>query len=144
MNGVQNQNWVGGLTSESHALSNVLNCVICMICGLKMEKLKSKGLLWKTVAIMQILKYWDREGQGNPLQYSCLENSMDRGAWWTAVHGVAQSRTRQKQLSMHACVHWRRKWQPTPVFLPGESQGWRSLVGCHLWGCTESDTAEAT
>ena len=36
-------------------------------------------------------------------------------------------------------MHWRRKWQPTPVFLPGESQGWRSLVGCHLWGCTELD-----
>ena len=39
---------------------------------------------------------------------------------------------------------WRRKWQPTPEFLPGESQGWRSLVGCHLWGPTESDTTEAT
>ena len=41
-------------------------------------------------------------------------------------------------------MHWRRKWQPTPVFLPGESQGRRSLVGCHLWGRTESDTTEAT
>ena len=39
---------------------------------------------------------------------------------------------------------WRRKWQPTPVFLPGESQGWGSLVGCRLWGRTESDTTEAT
>ena len=38
----------------------------------------------------------------------------------------------------------RRKWQPTPVFLPGESQGRGSLVGCHLWGRTESDTTEAT
>jgi len=38
----------------------------------------------------------------------------------------------------------RRKWQPTPVFLPGESQGRGSLVGCHLWGHTESDTTEAT
>ena len=36
-------------------------------------------------------------------------------------------------------MHGRRKWQPTPVFLPGESQGWGSLVGCHLWGRTESD-----
>ena len=36
------------------------------------------------------------------------------------------------------------KWQPTPVFLPGESQGWGSLVGCHLWGRTESDMTEAT
>ena len=41
-------------------------------------------------------------------------------------------------------MHWRRKWQPTPVFLPGESQGRGSLVGCRLWGHTESDTTEAT
>ena len=41
-------------------------------------------------------------------------------------------------------MHWRRKWQPTPVFLPGESQGGGSLVGCRLWGRTESDTTEAT
>ena len=39
---------------------------------------------------------------------------------------------------------WRRKWQPTPVFLPGESQGRGTLVGCHLWGRTEFDTTEAT
>ena len=39
---------------------------------------------------------------------------------------------------------WRRKWQPTPAFLPGESQGWGSLVGCRLWGRTESDTTKAT
>ena len=39
---------------------------------------------------------------------------------------------------------WGRKWQPTPVFLPGESQGQRSLVGCRLWGCTESDPTEMT
>ena len=44
---------------------------------------------------------------------------------------------------MHACMHWRRKWQPTPVFSPGESQGRRSLVGCRLWGRTESDTTDA-
>ena len=39
--------------------------------------------------------------------------------------------------------YWRRKWQPTPVLLPGESQGWGSLVGFHLWDRTESDTTEA-
>ena len=81
------------------------------------------------------------EGNGTPLQYSCLENPMDGGAWWAAVHGVARSRT---QLSVFTFMHWRRQWQPTPVFLPGESQGQRSLVGCCLWGCTESDTTEAT
>ena len=47
-------------------------------------------------------------------------------------------------LSLFTFMHWRRKWQPTPVFLPGESQGRGSLVGCRLWGCTESDTTEAT
>ena len=47
-------------------------------------------------------------------------------------------------LSLFAFMHWRRKWQPTSVFLPGESQGRRSLVGCRLWGCTESDMTEAT
>ena len=45
------------------------------------------------------------------------------------------------------CIHvlaWRRQWQPTPVCLPGTSHGWRSLVGCSPWGCTEVDTTEAT
>ena len=47
-------------------------------------------------------------------------------------------------LSFFTFMQWRRKWQPTPVFLPGESQGQRSLVGCHLWGRTESDMTAAT
>ena len=76
-----------------------------------------------------------------PLQYSCLENPMDGGAWWAAVHGVAKSWTRLKDFTF---MHWRRKWQPTPVFLPGESQGQGSLVGCRLWGRTELDTTEVT
>ena len=41
-------------------------------------------------------------------------------------------------------MHWRRKWQPTPVFFPGETQGRQSMVGCRLWGRTESDATEAT
>ena len=47
-------------------------------------------------------------------------------------------------LSLFTFMHWRRKWQPTPVFLPGESQGQRSLVSYRLWGSTESDMTEAT
>ena len=47
-------------------------------------------------------------------------------------------------LSLLTFLYWRRKWQPTPVFLPGESQGRRSLVGCHLCSRTESDTTDAT
>ena len=66
---------------------------------------------------------------------------MDGGAWKAAVHGVDEGRTR---LSDFTFTHWRRQWHPTPVFLPGESQGQRSLVGCHLWGRTELDTTEVT
>ena len=57
---------------------------------------------------------------------------------WRVGHDWATS------LSLFTFTHWRRKWQPTPVCLPGESQGQGSLVGCRLWGCTESDTTEAT
>ena len=50
----------------------------------------------------------------------------------------------ETSLSFFTFTHWRRKWQPTPVVLPGESQGRRSLVGCRLWGHIESDTTEVT
>ena len=93
------------------------------------------------------------EGNGNPLQCSCLESPRDGGAWWAAVYGVVLSRTRLKRLSSSsnskpsqvcsgkesACqcrrhwtygfdpwvgkIPWRRKWQPTPVFLPGKCYG---------------------
>ena len=84
------------------------------------------------------------EGNGTLLQYSCLENPMDGGAWWAAVHGVAKSRTRLSDFTFTFRFALRRKWQPTPVFLPGESRGRGSLVGCHLWGRTESDTTDVT
>ena len=153
----------------------------------------------------------------NPLQYSCLENPRDRGTWWAAIYGVAQSRARLKRLSSSSssiplytpvfefpshlgyyrapsrvpcamqqvlllsylfytqqhisraswvvlvvknclqCRHkrcgfntwagkvpWRRAWQPTPVFLPGESHGQRSLMGYSPQSCKESDITETT
>ena len=77
------------------------------------------------------------EGNGNPLRYSCLENP------WTEEPGRLQSMGSWRvghdwstSLSLFTFMHWRRKWQPTPVFLPGESQGQGSLVGCCLWGRT--------
>ena len=70
---------------------------------------------------------------------------------WTEEPGRLQSMGSQRvrhdwatSLSLFTFMHWRRKWQPTPGFLPGESQGRRSLVGCRLWGRTESDTTEVT
>ena len=75
-------------------------------------------------------------------------------AWkipWTEEPGGLQSMGSLRvghdwatSLSLFTFMHWRRKWQPTPVFLLGESQGQGSLVGCRLWGRTESDTTEAT
>ena len=91
----------------------------------------------------------------------------DRGAWQARVHGVTELDTTQVtqsglpggsevKASAYVCLQcrrpvfdswfgkipWRRKWQPTPVFLPGESHGQRSLVGCSTWGCKESDMTE--
>ena len=84
------------------------------------------------------------EGNGTPLQYPCLENPMDGGAWKAAVHGVAEGRTLsnftftfhfhalEKGMAAHSSVlDWR---------IPGTG----SLVGCRLWGRTESDTTEVT
>ena len=64
---------------------------------------------------------------------------------WGRWESDTQSRTHWATLfSLFTFTYWRRKSQPTPVFLPGESQGWESLVGFHLWDCTESDMTEAT
>ena len=75
-------------------------------------------------------------------------------AWkipWTEEPGRLQSMGSLRvghdwatSLSLFTFMHWRMKWQPTPVFLPGESQGRGSLVGCRLWGRTGSDTTAAT
>ena len=70
---------------------------------------------------------------------------MNGGAWWAAVRGVTKSRTRLSDFTFTFHFHaLEKERQPTPVSLPGESQGRGSLVGCRLWGRTESDTTEAT
>ena len=73
---------------------------------------------------------------GNPLQYSCLENPMDKGAWWVAVHGVARSLTRLSDFTF-IFMHWRRKWQPTCVLawrIPGTGEpGGLPSMGSQSW-----------
>ena len=70
---------------------------------------------------------------------------MGGGAWWAAVRGVAKSQARLSDFTFTFHFHGLEKeMATTPVFLPGESQGWGSVVGCHLWGRTESDMTEVT
>ena len=96
---------------------------------------------------LQQTRVWDGEGNGNPLQYSCLENPMGRGAWWAAVHGVAKSRTRlsyftftfhfhalEKEMATHCSVlAWRIPRTGEPGVLPS--------MGSHRVGHDWSDLA---
>ena len=159
---------------------------------LRLQSMGSLGVEhdWATSLSLFTFMHWRRKWQPTPVFLP--GESQGRGAWWAAVYGVEQSRTRLKRLSssihsqpekamathsstlalkipwteepgrlqsmgslgvgqdwatslsLFTFMHWRRKWQPTPAFLPGESQGQRSLVGCRLWGRTESDTTEVT
>ena len=117
------------------------------------------------------------ERNGNPLQCSCLETPRDGGAWWAAVYGISQSRTRLSDFTFSSSIYkrgfpggahgkepicqcrrckrcgfdpwvgkipWRRPWQPTPVLLPGEFHGQRSLAGYCPWGRKELDRTAAT
>ena len=110
---------------------------------LKEGRLRINGTLLVRICFMLIL---------------CSEKAMaphsSTIAWkipWTEEPGKLQSMGSLRvghnwatSLSSFTFMHWRRKWQPTPVFLPGESQGQGSLVGFHLWGRTESDMTKAT
>ena len=105
-----------------------------------------------------ILALWPEMGYLYFPSFSSLEKAMASQsstlAWkipWIEESGRLQSMGSRRvghdwatSLSLFTFMNWRRKWQPTPVFLPGESQGRGSLVGCRLWGRTESDTTEAT
>ena len=86
-----------------------------------------------------------REGDGTPLQHSRLENPMDGGAWWAAVHGVAEGQTRLSDFTFTFHFHALEKEMAThSSVLAWRIPGTGSLVGCHLWGRTELDTTEVT
>ena len=115
----------------------------CFWINFSWKKLAKKKKIYIYIYIYIYVSFG--EGNGTPLQHSCLKNPMDGGAWWAAVRGVTTSQTQLSSFTFtFHFMHWRRKWQPTPVFLPGESQGRESLVGCHLSGHIESDRTETT
>ena len=78
-----------------------------------------------------------RKGNGNPFQYSCLENPMDRGAWRAIVHGVAKSWTQLSdyESESHAVVSdslWPFELQPTRLLCPWNCSGKNTGMGCHF------------
>ena len=86
-----------------------------------------------------------REGNGTPIQYSCLENPMDGGAWYAAVHGVMKSQTLLSDFTFTFHFHSLEKEMAThSSVLAWRIPGTGSLVGCRLWGRTESDMTEVT
>ena len=99
------------------------------------ESAANAGDVKDTGSILEWGKY-PGGGHGNPLQYSFLENPIDRGAWHATVHSVPKSLTqltfrkfRRHGFDPWVRKIWRRRWQPTPVFLTWKSHGQRSLVG---------------
>ena len=95
----------------------------------------SQALHWVPRLPQQVRENWTLlieltgEGNGTPLQYSCLENPMGGRAWWAAVHGVAKSQARLSDFTFTFHFHALEKEMATH---------------CRLWDCTESDTTEAT
>ena len=85
------------------------------------------------------------EGNGTPLQYSCLENPMDGGAWKATVHGIAEDQTRLSDFTFTFQFHALDKEMAThSSVLAWRIPGTGSLLGCRLRGRTESDTTEVT
>ena len=87
-------------------------CIISVVASLVAQLVKNLPVVQETQ--VQFLGWEDSpgEGNGNPLQYSCLENPMDRGTWWATVHGVAKSRTRLSDFTF--TFHFHSYFKPLP------------------------------
>ena len=152
---VQWRNWQAGFlprplslacrwlpSTSSHGLSSCLCASLVSFCvsrfsllrrtpSLDWMKVYPKSLIWTSMAAHSSTLAWKIPWTEEPGRLQSM-GSLRVGHDWVTW------------LSLFTLMHWKRKWQPTPVFLPGESQGRGSLVGCRLWGRTESDTAEVT
>ena len=115
-------------------------------------KTVKSGML-QSMGLQRVLPAWASKQQLLNIYriYEFLENLWAWKIPWMEEPGRRQSMGSLKvrndwvtSLSLFTFMHWRRKWQPIPVFLPGESQGQGSLVGCRLWGHIESDMTEVT
>ena len=130
---------VGSLKREFHKN-------ICFIDYAKTFDSMDQNKLWKILKEMGIPdhltclmrnRYADQE--------ATVRTGHGKTDWFQIGKGVHQGYKLSSCLfNLHAEYTWRRKWQPTPVLLSGESQGWGSLVGFHLWDRTESDMTEVT
>ena len=120
------------LCKLNHPCSSKINptwswwMILLLCCWIWFETilLKTFVIIFIRDIVLCIIFLWCsplREGNGTPLQYSCLENPMDREAWSMRSRRVGHDWT--TSLSLFSFMHWRRKWQHIPVFLPGESQG---------------------
>ena len=156
------RNWVSErLNDATLSLDHEADSVFCPFIPPAFHCTFCSSLLWR---ILELAPEWCLSVESIPwphldkfytiLSEKAMAPDSSTLAWkspWTEEPGGLQSMTSQRvghdwvtSLSLLTFTHWRRKWQPTPVFLPGESQGWGSLVGCHLRSRTESDTTEAT
>ena len=153
------------MLSKSNFNIAINYCIYYVISGIKLKAFIHKQIEWNILHKWLQLKFLKvYKNMYFSLLIKLISNSkmMEKAmaphsstlAWkipWTEQPGRLQSMGSLRvghdwatSLSLSTSMHWRRKWHPTPVFLSGESQGRGSLVGCCLWGRTESDTTEAT
>ena len=121
---------------NTYHLDSTTNILLYVVTHIVLDPFFSVSIIpyfWMHFKISRRYQYTSGEGNGTP------SRTLAGKIPWTEEPGGLQSMGLLRvghdlvtSLSLFTFMHWRRKWHPTPVFLPGESQGWRSLVGCHL------------